>query len=116
MGGARSTQTRLYDGPAPRVSPLEPHDDPDLRVLGVVELAEVRRTEVRLNVRRQERIERVPHPDAKPRLKPEDLHVSLDPGLETEVRRKPQNVARADEVERVVRDRVRQTAAPVGDT
>src|SRR5256885_3697709 len=62
-------------------SPLEPQDDPDLRILRVIEGAVIRRAEIGLHVDGEERIERVPYADAQPRTEPQDLHVAFEAGF-----------------------------------
>src|SRR5581483_9699490 len=94
-------------------SALEANLQAELAVVGVVERSERRRPEIRLDVGRQERRQRVVRADADPRLELEDLEAVLDAGLEPRVGREAQRVARSDEVERVVDDRVRQAAPPV---
>src|SRR6266850_1069063 len=64
----------------PRLS-LEAHLDPVLAVLGVVEGPKRPGPEVRLNIGRQERGQRVPHPQTDPRLELEDPEAALDAGL-----------------------------------
>src|SRR5215510_3866161 len=96
--GRRSAQTsrltRRTCGCSVTLS-FEPQHDTNLRILGVVEGAEVRRAEIRLDVDRQERIERVVDADAEPRLHPEDLDLALESGFETEGRGEPQSIAGA---------------------
>src|SRR5437764_1292002 len=116
--GRRSAQTRR---PTRRTCgssvtlPFKPQDDANLRVLGIVEGAEVRRAEVRLDIDRQERIERVPDADTEPWLETQDLDVAFDAGFEPEVRREAQHVAWAHVVERLRRRRPGEAIAPVGD-
>src|ERR1700681_2345932 len=65
----------------PRLS-LESHLNAELANLGVIERSECRRPQVRLHVGRQERVQRIPHAYADPRLKLENLEAMLEADFE----------------------------------
>ena len=85
----------------------------ELPVLGIGERTKAGRSDVRLHVAGEERVQRVHGADSQPRLPFGDRDAPLEPDVETEVGREALRVASTNEFERLVDDRVRQPAAPV---
>src|SRR5262249_2322962 len=117
-GQALTRGTRRRTPPGTSWQPASPSTfeaklQPVLAELRVVERAEPRRGDVRLDVGGKERVERVVRAYPDPRLQLADLEAVLEPEIESEVVRHPQRVPRADEIEHLVDSRVRQSGAPV---
>ena len=86
---ASATQ-RISDQPA---LPLEPHLNTVLPVFGIIEGSEEWRRIVRLDVGRQERIERIIDADPHPRTQLADLEAVIDARVETKVCRETLGIA-----------------------
>src|SRR4029079_9492627 len=98
-----------------RASPLEPDLKPILPERRVIEGAELGRAEIRLHVAWQESIERVVCHHADPWLELAHLEPMLETEIDQEPIREPLRIARADEIEVLVDDRVRRAGPPVDD-